>query len=146
MTNDGEGESAPHRMGKLVLVPHIDKIELTNAQAGDSMRADVTGQNLEAIEKIGWTADRGDPVKGLPLPVGDGQKQRLETMVDAAPDHPDPALFLWLRNESRPRVTTVHPILPAPPPAPAPPAQDPATSDAASSDAPASTPPASAPN
>lgn len=142
VTNDGEGESAPHRMGRLVLVPHIDKIELTNATAGDSMRADVTGQNLEAIEKIGWTVDRGDPVKGLPLPVGDGQRQRLETVLDPAPDA-DTALFVWLRNESKPRVTTVHPILPAPPPAPAPPvspAQDPATSDAASSDAPAAAP------
>ena len=109
IANSGEGESAPHQLGKLVLVPDIEGFELADSAGGDFMRASLTGQNLETIEKIGWTADRGEPV-GLPLPVGDGQKQQLQTRIDAPPD-PDAGLFLWLRNETKARVTTVRPGL-----------------------------------
>jgi hypothetical protein len=107
VTNGGEGESAAHRIGTLVLAPHIDALQLTlDSVDSNSWWATLTGKNLETIERIGWTPDRGEPVAGLPLAVGDGQKQKLQTRIDPPPD-PGAPLFLWLRNESKPRATMV---------------------------------------
>ena len=109
VSNGGEGESAKRRMGTVVLAPHIQALQLTlDSVDSNSWWATLTGQNLETIEKIGWTPERGEPVAGLPLAVGDGQEQKLETRIDPPPD-PDAPLFLWLRNESKPRATTIRP-------------------------------------
>jgi hypothetical protein len=111
VANDGEGESPLHQMGRLVLVPHIESFELTaDAAGGTPLRADLMGENLETIEKIGWTVDRGDVVAGLPLSMGDGQKQQLQTPIDPPPG-PAASVFLWLRNETKPRLTSVGPGL-----------------------------------
>ena len=97
VANDGEGESPQYRIGRLVLIPNIENFELTPGD-GDSFHGSLTGENLETIEKIGWTADRGEPVVALPLPVSGGEKQRLEIAIDPQPD-PDSPLYVWLRNE-----------------------------------------------
>ena len=112
IANGSEGQSVPYTIGRVVLVPKIENLNLTADDSGDAVyRAVVSGENLETIEKIGWAADQGEAVGALPLSVGAGQKQTLTTSVPAPPD-PDSQLFVWLRGEDKPRVTTVRAALP----------------------------------
>jgi hypothetical protein len=107
VANGGEGESVAYKLGRVVLVPTIESFAITEEPAGSgNFIAKVSGQNLESIEKIGWTPEQGQPVEGLPLPVGDGPTQRLQARVSSPPD-PDAQVLVWLRSESTPRVTSL---------------------------------------
>ncbi|HEY7335758.1 MAG TPA: hypothetical protein VH639_12805 [Bryobacteraceae bacterium] len=109
VANGNEGESAPSTLGRIVLLPTIEDLELTaDDDASDSFEAGLTGEYLETIDKIGWGADRSQKVEGLPVPTADGGKEKLESSVPPPPDA-DPQLWIWLRNESAPRVTTIRP-------------------------------------
>lgn len=100
--NGHEGRSQPYSMGRIVRVPHIEKFEITDTDAS------LTGQNLETIEKAGWSEEQEQPVPDLPLPVpGEGQRQKLQLRLPPPPA-PHSPLFIWLRSESRPRMTKAH--------------------------------------
>ncbi|HEY6345222.1 MAG TPA: hypothetical protein VIY49_27320 [Bryobacteraceae bacterium] len=92
VSNGNEGDSAPYKIGRVVLFPAIDSFDVTGDDA-DSFHATLTGQNLETIEKLGWSPDQSQPVDTLPLPTADGQKQKLDTPI---PPPPDPGAQLFI--------------------------------------------------
>jgi hypothetical protein len=106
IANGSEGESSAFQLGRIVRVPNIERLETTtNDSASDSALTTLTGQNLETIEKVGWTAEQPEPVQSLPLPIdGAGQKQRLQIHIGPRPDPASP-IYVWLRGESSPRLT-----------------------------------------
>jgi hypothetical protein len=113
IANGSEGESDPYPLGHIVRVPKIDKLDVTVA---DSAKAEcdveLTGENLETIEKAGWSTDLPLLVIDLPLAVpNDGAKQTLHLHL------PSPTagaqFYIWLRGESKPRATKILDI-PAP--------------------------------
>jgi hypothetical protein len=109
IANGNEGESAPYKIGRIVFLPGIDKFSLTpDPDASDSYHVVLSGEYLETIAKIGWAADQGQPVDGLPLPTGEGQKETLQCRIPPPPD-PDAPPLIWLRNEANPRVTSIRP-------------------------------------
>ena len=109
IANGNEGESAAYKIGRIVFLPGIDKFSLTpDSDASDSYHAVLSGEYLETIAKIGWAPDQGQPVDGLPLPTGDGQKETLQSRIPPPPD-PDAPLLIWLRNEANPRATSIRP-------------------------------------
>jgi hypothetical protein len=110
VANGSEGESELYQMGRVVRVPEIDKFERTTDDAGvGEDNASLTGQNLETIEKTGWSADQEEVVPGMPLPVpGEGQKQTLQIRIPSPPNR-RAQLYVWLRGESKPRLTKIHP-------------------------------------
>jgi hypothetical protein len=110
IANGSEGESDPYRIGRIVRVPMIDSFTITSDDAGGGrFRAILTGQNLETIEKVGWSVDHPEPVTALPLPdSNDAQRQRLEIHVPLPPESHSP-LYVWLRTESTARITKVRP-------------------------------------
>jgi len=67
----------------------------------------LTGLNLEMIQKVGWDATTGTAVPGLPSPIpGQGQQQSLLINL---PDPPNPkaTLYIWLHGEPTGRATTI---------------------------------------
>jgi hypothetical protein len=91
-------------MGRIVRVPEIERLKV----GMDSASGSLIGQNLETIEKTGWSADQEEAVEGLPLPApGEGQKQTLQIRIPPPPN-PHAQLYVWLRGESKPRATRIH--------------------------------------
>jgi hypothetical protein len=92
-----------------VRVPEIEKFEASEGGRGGEFNASLIGQNLETIEKTGWSTNEGETVAGLPLPLpGQGQKQVLQIHI-APPPTRHAELYVWLRGESKPRPTIIHP-------------------------------------
>ena len=110
VANGKEGESPEYSMGRIVRVPRIERFERVMDSAGDGgYRALLTGENLETIERVSWTADSGEAVTALPLPVaGEASKQTLEVKI-APPGDPPGTLWVWLRGQSKARATRVRP-------------------------------------
>ena len=111
--NGSEGESDSYPIGRIVRVPKIEKLDITMP---DPAKAEcdiyLTGENLETIEKAGWTADLPILVIDLPLPLStDGSKQTLHLHLPAPGS--DAQFYIWLRGESKPRATRI-PEMPAP--------------------------------
>lgn len=143
--NGNESESDAFGIGRIVRLPRVES--LTVAAEGLEPGATLSGQNLETIEKAGWSENDGVTVPGLPLPVnGQWQKQMLEIPLPPPPTPEQTQLYVWLRGESKARPTRIHPQVPLPPPPPqaaqtpsdkpAPPQPEAAAkSDAAKSDA-----------
>ena len=108
VANGSEGESDMYKLGRIVRVPKIERFELPASDNGNNLYATLTGQNLETIERVGWTAVRGELVTDLPLPVpGDSARQSLRILIPAPPETNSP-LYVWLRGESQARLTRVH--------------------------------------
>lgn len=101
------GDSDPHLIGTVVDIPTIEQFVVGPDPAGEQISATLTGHSLETIEKVGWSADQAVAVAQLPQPVSaDGLEQKLDLRL-APPPTPDAVLYIWLRGESKPRVTTV---------------------------------------
>lgn len=108
-----DGDSAPRRIARIVDLPSIDHFEL-NVDEGGAFHATIVGENLETIDKTGWSADAQTPVAGLPRPISDdGRKQKLEIAMPAPPAS-DALLYVSLRGEDHARSTAVH-ATPTPP-------------------------------
>lgn len=108
IANGSEGKSEAFRLGRVVRVPRIDRLDLGTEAADDGKyQATLIGQNLETIEKIGWTADQAEPIEGLPFAMPtEAQKQTLEVWMNPAPDN-GAQLYVWLRGEAKPRAARV---------------------------------------
>lgn len=121
ITNGPEGESEPYKLGKVVRLPKIDDFELAeDGTSGGESRVNLTGERLETIEKTGWAVDQAQPVDELPLPSGTGSQQVLSFAMQP-PRDPDATFYIWLRGESKPRATKIHPKIQPPPDAAQPP-------------------------
>lgn len=102
------GDSAPRRIARVVELPAVDEFDLSTVAATvGGISATLIGRNLETIEKAGWTPDQGTPVAALPQPLGDGHQQKLQVYL-VSPPAPNAALYVWLRGDSKARLTTVH--------------------------------------
>jgi hypothetical protein len=103
----GLGDSAPRRIARVVDIPAVDEFDLTpDAIVLGEMNATLIGRNLETIDKTGWTPEQGTSVAELPQPLAD-RRQKLQVRLTAPPS-PDAVLYVWLRGDSKPRITTVH--------------------------------------
>ena len=61
---DPEGRSERFVLGRVVRVPRLEKFALTNERVGDSSYAGtLEGRDLDVIEKAGWDATHGVPVR-----------------------------------------------------------------------------------
>lgn len=100
------GDSDPRPIGKVVNIPFIEQFNLT-ANANGEISAELTGRGLETIAKVGWTPDQGSAVLQLPQPISsDGIDQKLKFRLPAPPA-PDSPLFIWLREDTSVRITSV---------------------------------------
>jgi len=112
VSNGVEGDSDPYPLGRIVRFPNIQSLEVAAANPLQAqVDATLVGQNLETIARLGWSEDGGVLVQNLPLAVaGGGTQQTLHTVVPVPPT-PDAPLYVWLRGESKARLTTVHPTV-----------------------------------
>jgi hypothetical protein len=102
-------ESDPFDLGKPVRLPRLDSIAFSGEQSADGAYAAVlTGQDLELIERTGWSGGNGSPVTALPSPVaGQARKQSLTITMPWPSPRPKAVVHVWLRGETEPRTTTV---------------------------------------
>jgi hypothetical protein len=107
--NKSAGKSDPIDLGRITRLPHIDKFQLTDETAAEGAYIGIlTGSDLELIGQVGWTADSGKPVVGLPVPiVGEGAKQSLKVQLTWPSPTPRAPLFVWFRGEDQGRPTIV---------------------------------------
>ncbi|MBC8167108.1 MAG: hypothetical protein H7Y20_14720 [Bryobacteraceae bacterium] len=103
------GKSEPTDLGRVVRLPAIDSFQLTDEPSGPGTYFGIlTGSYLELIGKVGWTADAGTAVSGLPVPVaGEGGKQSLKIQLPWPSPSPRAPLFLWFRGEEHGRATRI---------------------------------------
>ena len=106
---DAEGQSDAHELGRVVRLPKIDALELSAEKLDEGTYAALLkGQDLETVDKAGWDAAKGLPVRGLPAPVaGDARRQVLNIAIPWPSPAPRSPLFIWLRGETEGRQTTV---------------------------------------
>ena len=107
VVTSGVGDSAPYRVARIVRVPEIEQFDLGAAADNGDPSGMLIGRNLETVGKLGWSPGQGSPVQTLPQPLaGDGFRQQLQVNLPAPPSS-DAPLYVWLRGESKARVTTV---------------------------------------
>jgi hypothetical protein len=101
------GTSDPFVLGRVVRLPHINGLMVTDEKVGDSSyAATLTGRDLQLLEKTGWSADSGEPVQGIPTPVpASPREQTLKIAVPWPPPSPKAPLYVKLRGENRARQT-----------------------------------------
>ncbi len=101
------GRSDPHPLGRVVRLPRIESFTLTEEKLGDGAYAGLLrGQDLETIEKTGWSSASGLAVPALPAPTGEGARQILKIALPWPSPAPRSPLYVWLRQETEGRATT----------------------------------------
>jgi hypothetical protein len=99
------GASDPARLGRVVLVPEIERFELSDERLGGALYAGtLTGRGLQAIEKVGWDAEHGHPVSGIPTPLAGTGLQSLRIALPWPSPTPRAPVFVWLRGEPHGRI------------------------------------------
>ncbi|MCZ2157348.1 MAG: hypothetical protein LC114_26200 [Bryobacterales bacterium] len=103
------GESKPSSLGTVVRLPKIEALSMTDELAGENeFFGSVTGEDLEAIARVGWDSEKGIPVASLPRPRGeDSRKQQLRVALPWPAPSPRAPLFIWLHGEESGRETKV---------------------------------------
>lgn len=104
--NGGASEAVP--LGRIVRLPHIEQLVLTDEPAGENAYiATLTGRDLETIRKAGWDSERGLEVHELPRPLdGDSRRQTLRIALPWPPPAPRAPLYVWLQDDTEGRRTT----------------------------------------
>lgn len=107
--NKQSGRSDPVELGRVIRLPRIENFQLTDEPAGEgSYIGMLTGIDLELIGQVGWSAEAGKPVVGLPVPIaGEGARQSLKVQLPWPSPTPRAPLFLWFRGEEKGRSTQV---------------------------------------
>ena len=112
--NRAGGHSDPYVLAHIIRLPKIDQMSPTANETPDGRRIyQLTGSNLEMVERAGWDQLTSYDVSDLPAPIpGAGQQQLLRLSL---PDPPTPTsnLYVWLRGDRLGRGTNV---TTAPPP------------------------------
>ncbi len=103
------GRSDPHPLGRVVRLPRLEELTLTNNKIGDSDYAGVLkGRDLDVVVKVGWDPHNGVPVESIPTPVpGDPSEQTLEVALPWPAPAPHAPVYVWLRSEKDGRETSV---------------------------------------
>ena len=109
VTTEPEGRSEPEPLGRVIRLPRVEQLTLTNEKSGASNYAGVLkGCDLDIVEKVGWDAQTGVPVDSIPTPVpGDPSKQTLRVALPWPAPQPHAPLYVWLRDEPQGRQTSV---------------------------------------
>jgi hypothetical protein len=97
---ESAGISDPIAVGRVVRLPRIDSLTLTNEKVDQGYIAVLNGRDLETIEKTGWDASNGLPVPGPPRTLaGEADRQTLRIVVPWPSPTPMAPLFFWLRGD-----------------------------------------------
>lgn len=101
------GNSDPYPLGRVVLLPRIQKFTISAEKLGESLYAGtLTGQDLELIDRTGWNSKHSYEAQGIPTPVpGSAGEQTLKIAVPWPPPSPGAPLYIWLRGEKESRAT-----------------------------------------
>ncbi|MCL4783303.1 MAG: hypothetical protein KJZ70_09740 [Bryobacterales bacterium] len=101
------GESSASPLGRVVRLPRIEAMSLSDELVGENQFAgSITGEDLETIAQVGWSANEGVPVTAVPRPRdGDSRKQQLRIALPWPAPSPRAPLFIWLHNEREGRET-----------------------------------------
>ena len=95
-------------LANILRVPQIDSVTVADSPSQNGMRQyQLTGKDLELIQKVGWDRSKGLDVSGPPVPLpGPGLKQSIQMNL---PDPPTPEglLFVWLWGDNLGRGTTI---------------------------------------
>jgi hypothetical protein len=104
MVNAREARSQPFTLAHILRIPKIDTLTVSQDQPQNGLRQyQLTGENLEMIQKLGWTENEPVDVATLPTPLpGQGLKQSIELKL-ADPPKPDATLWVWLRGDQQAR-------------------------------------------
>ena len=102
------GDSAPKKLGRIVLLPRIESFQLTDQKASDgAFYGEIRGRNLETIAKTGWDAQTGIATDSIPTPAADGGPSETLRVKEPWPaPAPHSPLYIWLRGEEKGRATT----------------------------------------
>ena len=141
--NPRDGRSQPFTLAQILSIPQIDSFTVAPDQPQNGVRQyQLTGANLEMIEKLGWDESTPVDVPGLPAPLpGPGLKQSIGISLPD-PSNPEGMLYAWLRGDKQGRATTIKaPALPPPPPVTQPPDTPPPSAAPATDPSPPQTPP-----
>jgi hypothetical protein len=105
--NEHGGTSEPFPLGRIVRVPRIEQLTLTDEPAGESAYYGILiGQELETIVKAGWDESTGLPVGELPRPLaGESRRQSLRLALPWPPPAPRAPLYVWLQGDEHGRRT-----------------------------------------
>lgn len=108
IVNRATGASASYPLGRVVLLPTIEKFSLSKKLHGPGLYVGtLTGRNLQVIGKTGWNLTRGFQVLGIPTPVqGNPREQTLQIVMPWPPPSPQAPLYVWLHGETRGRRTS----------------------------------------
>jgi hypothetical protein len=114
--NGTDGVSQPFTLAHILRIPQVDSFTVADAPPQNGTRQyELTGRNLEMIQKLGWDSSNGVEITGLPTPLaGPGLKQSVRINL---PDPPVPqaAVYFWLRGDQEGRASTIQaPQSPAP--------------------------------
>ena len=71
MSTEAAGASEPLAAGRVVRLPRIESVTLTNEKLDQGYAAVLEGWELETIGKTGW-----DAANGLPAPLAAAQRGR----------------------------------------------------------------------
>ncbi len=110
LITDSAGSSDSTALGRLIRLPRIEKFSLTEDKLGVNLYSgNLTGIDLQIIEKTGWDPKVGYPVQGIPTPVPGGipQEQTLKVELPWPPPSPHAPIYVWLRGETTGRFTDV---------------------------------------
>lgn len=109
VTTEPEGSSTPQLLGRVIRLPKLEQLSLSNEKAGLSDYVGVLkGADLDTVAKVGWDAQNGVPVDAIPTPVpGEGARQTLRLALPWPAPQPHAPLYVWLRGEAQGRLTTV---------------------------------------
>ncbi|MDE3137098.1 MAG: hypothetical protein KGL59_11025 [Acidobacteriota bacterium] len=105
--NPETGASVAYPLGRIVLLPRIEKFRLSDKKEGRHLYVGtLTGRNLQRIAKTGWNGKDGYEVLGIPTPVaGNPEEQTLEIAMPWPPPSPQAPLYIWLEGEGDGRRT-----------------------------------------
>ncbi len=104
------GKSDAFTLGRVVRLPRIESLALSDEKSADGFYGTLRGFDLETIEKTGWSANAGAPATELPRPIaGEGAKQSLRISMPWPSPSPKAPLYIWLRGESEGRATRITP-------------------------------------
>ena len=110
ITTDSAGASDPTVLGRLIRLPRIEKFALTEEKLSPTLYAgNLTGTDLQIIEKTGWDSKTGFPAQGIPttVPGSNPQEQTLKVELPWPPPSPHAPIYVWLRGEATGRPTDV---------------------------------------
>ncbi|MBI4875000.1 MAG: hypothetical protein HY822_10255 [Acidobacteria bacterium] len=101
LETEAAGASEPMQLGRVVRLPLIESIALTEEKAEAGYIALLKGRDLGLVRQTGWDAARGLAVPAPPRGLaGEGDLQTLRVVVPWPSPAPLAPLFVWLPGDT----------------------------------------------